>query len=129
MRNRILILVKKENRRRLLAAAFLFVFLAEMSSHVIICSDRSLNNESFVSANEAGHDDLCKTMVLCSDGRRKDQQMPNLGHDASQHNALFYRGADFLAQLEFQKDAQSPFSTAHCIFRPPSPPFHPPELS
>lgn len=122
-------LIKKENKRRLLAALFLIVFLAETGSHAVICADHSSGGERSFSATENGHDDPCQTLILCSDGKQKDKRVPNLGHDASQHNALFDRRRDVSARPGIQEDPRIPFSVAHCLFRPPSPPFQPPKHS
>ena len=129
MQIRILKSVKKENKRRLLTAFFLFVFLAEFGSHAVICEDRSASDGQSITSRDGGHEDPCQTLVLCSDGKRKDQQAPNFGHDASQHNALFDGQSDVFPQTGSQKDAAIPFTTSHCLFRPPSPPFQPPRLS
>lgn len=112
-----------------MAAVFLFVFFAEFGSHTLICSNRSSDEMSSVSANEKGHEDPCKTLVLCSDGSRKDRQLPAFGHDAAQHNALFDRSAYLLADSVVTRDVTIPFSTEDGLFRPPDPPFHPPRLS
>jgi hypothetical protein len=112
-----------------LAAFFLIVFLAEVGSHAVICSNHSSGDGQAISSHESGHEDPCNSLILCSDSNRKDQQMPNLGHDATQHNALFDRQRGLFAQTIVQKDPRIPFTTEHCIFRPKSPPFHPPELS
>ena len=127
--NSILKLVEKENKTRILAAFFLIVFLAEFGSHAVICADHSSSGEQAIYSHESGHDDPCKTLVLCSDSNRKDKQMPNLGHDATQHNALFDGRSSVFPQIGVQKGPKIPFTTAHSLFRPPSPPFHPPELS
>lgn len=120
-------LIKKENKRRILAALFMFVFLAEAGSHAVICADHSSSDERSVSATEYGHEDPCKSLILCSDGKQKDQQLPKLGHDASQHNALFDAQRGIGAQVVSQKEPKIPFGTAHCLFRPKSPPFQPPK--
>jgi len=111
-----------------LAAAFLLVFMAEVGSHVVICSNHSSPSEQAIYATEDGHGDPCDLVVICRGSERRDRQMPNLSHDAAQHNALFDRFSD-LDLLVFQKDPPIPLSSANGLFRPPSPPFHPPELS
>ncbi len=135
--NRILVIVLRsiatiltnETRRRLLAALFLFVFFAEFGSHTLICSNQSSNEKSSFSINERGHDDPCKTLVLCSDGQRKDRQLPSFGHDAAQHNALFDQSAFPQPDTFDLVEVAIPFSTDDGLFRPPDPPFHPPRLS
>ena len=122
-------LVKKETRRRILATVFLVVFLAEAGSHGFICSGQISSEGQSVAASESGHDDPCQTLVLCSDNKQKDQQLPSFSHDSMQHNAMFDRRWELLDQIGSEDDARIPYSTAHALFRPPSPPFHPPELS
>ncbi len=129
MRDLVLTLVKKENKRRLLAALFLFFFLAEMGSHVVICANDPSMDEQSMSSYEGNHDDPCKSLVLCGDSGRRDKEVPKLGHDASQHNALFDASSRQLTQIDIHKDPQIPFTTGHRLFRPPSPPFHPPQTS
>jgi len=121
--------MRKENRKRLLAALFMLVFLLEVGSHGAICSIHSPTDEQAITFHEGEHDDPCKSLILCGDSQRKDRQMPNLSHDAVQHNALFDGKDGFSAQTLFQRDPLIPFKTAHCLFRSISPPFHPPELS
>lgn len=129
MQSLLLTLATKENRRRLLAAVFMIVFLAELGSHGVICTNlSSVDEQTTVSATDKGHEDPCDTLILCRDDNRKDRQTPNLSHDAAQHNALFDRFSD-LDLPGFQKDPPIPLTTTTGLFRPPSPPFHPPELS
>lgn len=119
----------RENLRRLLAAVFLVFLLAEWGSHGVICSGSSSTDEQSLSASQDGDEDPCQTLVLCSDGKNKDQQTTNLGHDASQHNGLFDHLSDIRPLNGSSLDPQLPFAAAYRIFRPPSPPFHPPELA
>ncbi len=123
------ILVKKETRRSLLAALFLVVFFAEIGSHGLICSSHTPADGASVSATDGGHDDLCKTLIVCSDSKRKDQQLPVFSHDSIQHNAMFDRGTDLDNQFDMRIEPRIPITAAHTLFRPPSPPFHPPKLS
>ncbi len=129
LRNLALTLVTKENRRRLLAALFLIVFVAELGSHAVIWANHSSISEQSISPGERGQDDPCKSLIICSDSKRKDQQVPNFGHDITHHNALLDARSGLFTQIGFDKDSRIPFTTAHCLFRPPSPPFHPPEIS
>ena len=122
-------ILKKDNFRRLLAGFFLLFLLSEWGSHALICNGASSHGEQSVSASEYGHEDPCQTLVLCSDGKRQDQQTSTLGHDASQHNGLL----DTLSNLKpLDASVNEPsivFSWADRLFRPPSPPFHPPKLT
>lgn len=129
LRNMALTLVAKEKRRRLLATLFLIVFVAELGSHAVICANYSSIGEQSISPGDRGHDDPCKSLIICSDSNRKDQHVPNLGHDITHHNGLLDARSGPFSQIGVDKDSQIPFSTAHCLFRPPSPPFHPPEIS
>lgn len=122
-------LSKKDIQRRLLAALFMLVFLAEAGSHGMICSSNSSADELSVSSSQDGHDDPCKSLILCSDSKRKDQQLPGFSHDSMQHNAIFDRRQDLDTQFGVDNEPRIPFATGHTLFRPPSPPFHPPELS
>ena len=121
--------VKKDNFRRLLAGFFLLFLLSEWGSHALICNGASSHDEQSVSASEYGHEDPCQTLVLCSDGKRKDQQTSTLGHDACQHNALLDTLTDLRPLTGASKDPGLLFAWADRLYRPPSPPFHPPKLT
>ncbi len=86
-------------------------------------------DEQSISSYEGDHDDLCKSLVLCSDSGRRDKQVPKLGHDASQHNALFDASSGLLPQIDIHKDPRIPFSNGFGVARPPDPHFHPPQTS
>lgn len=129
MRNLVLTLAKKENKRRLLAALFLFFFLAEMGSHVVISANDPSTDEQSISSYEGNHDDPCKSLVLCGDSGRRDKQVPKMGHDASQHNALFDTLSGLLPELDIHRDPRIPFSVGLGVSRPPDPLFHPPQAS
>lgn len=126
MRSNFAALVRKDSRRRLLAALFLFVFLAEAGSHAVICASHPDGDARSFSSTEGGHEDPCQTLVLCS-SQRKDQRLPNLGHDASQHNALFDRLRDLTQPTDAPQDGKISRTTANPLFRPPNPPFQPPK--
>lgn len=121
--------ITKENKRRLLAAFFLLFFVGELGSHMVFCINHMSADDLSVFSHDDSHDDPCKTLAVCSDGTRKDQQAPNLAHDITFHNALFDHLSSLIPQTGVPKDAAIPFTTGHSLFRPPSPPFHPPELS
>lgn len=128
MRNLVLNLMKKETKRRLLAALFLIFFVGELGSHVAICVSHSSADQTSISANENGHDDPCKYLVLCGDGTRKNQ-LPNFSHDPTPYNGLLDRPSDFRPQIVVGKKPRIKFAATSRLYQPPSPPFHPPELS
>lgn len=114
--------------RRFVAAGFLVFLLAEFGSHAMIHAYPHSIDERSMSATERGHDDLCRTLILCSDSRRRDQQMPNLSQDLT-HTALLDLISDLCPQISVSLSPPIPIGTGEAIFRPISPPFHPPELS
>lgn len=116
-------------KRRLLAAAFLIVFLAEFGSHAVICAGHSGFETASVSSSDRGHEDPCQTLVLCSDGRQKDRQSKASGHDPAQHNALFDSSRMSVVTKFDDRRSSFDYSPAEAIFRPPDPPFHPPQIS
>ena len=122
-------LVKKEKGRSLLAALFLFVFLADAGSHAVICSNHTSKNEVFVSSSDSGHDDPCKAHMHCPDSQRNERQLPGFAHDSMQHNALFDGPVNLIPQIVAQSDSNIPYALTSDLFRPKSPPFHPPEIS
>lgn len=129
MRELILILAEKETKRRLLAALFLVFFIGELGSHVAVCVNHPSADQQSISANEDGHDDPCKYLILCGNGTRKDQQAPNFSHDSAQYNALLERLSDFHPQVDLRERPPTRFGPTQGLFQPTSPPFLPPELS
>jgi hypothetical protein len=122
------ILLTRRNARCLFAAVFVLVLLAEWGSHGIIFSQREQVGETSVSSSERGHEDPCGTLVLCSDGRRNDQQV-SFSHDASQHNAYLDNRSNTCRNSVIVSDPLGHSSFVFGISRPPDPAFHPPELS
>lgn len=118
--------VRKDSRRRLLSALFVIVFIAEFGSHAVICASHTDGDARSFSSSDGGHEDPCQTLVLCS-SHRKGQKLPTLGHDASQHNALFDPIRNLEPLIDSLTDANLSRTNAHCLFRPPSPPFQPPK--
>lgn len=113
--------------RRFLAAAFLVFLLAEWGSHGLAFSHTSSPEGTAIHATETEHDDPCKTMVRCSDGRQQDP--PNLRYDGSQHSGFLgglfeSRFADYFPKpplIDHDRVGLRPGSV--------SPPFHPPKFS
>lgn len=124
-----LLQVNTQNRnvRAALAAAFLFVLISEWGSHSVVCADHSSVDARSMSARQNGHEDPCQTLVLCSDNKQRDQQLPKLGHDATQHNGLLDVLAGLRPKLVATRDIPIPFATGDGLFRPSKPPFHPPK--
>ena len=79
-----------------------------------------------VAASDNGHEDPCQTMVLCSEGQRKDQQTKT-AHDVGQHNGLLDTLAMASPAVTFHTEPPIEFGKAERLFRPPSPPFTPPK--
>jgi hypothetical protein len=116
--------------RRILAAAFLLLLVVEFGSHgVIFAHSGSSKNGDAVQSSERGHEDPCGTLIMCSDSRKRDQQVPGVSHDASQHNALFDRLSGMRNLSGIERDQPITFEDANALFRPPLPPFHPPKAS
>lgn len=86
-------------------------------------------DEQSVVANETAHDDPCKTLVICSEGSRKDHKPANLTHNSSQHNGLIDHLSQIRTKIDVHDNPVIPFESAHVIFRPPNLPFHPPRVS
>lgn len=124
----ILTLAEKDLKKSLLAALFLILFVGELGCHVAICVNHSSGDRQSIVSNRDGHDDPCKYLVLCSDGTRKDQQVPGFSHDITPYNALFDRLPDFQLLIDVRKKPRAQFPETSRIFQPTSPPFHPPEL-
>lgn len=122
----------KRNVRAFLAAAFLFVLIAEWGSHSLMCSGHengASGDGPAMFATQGGHDDPCRSLILCRDNQQRDQQLPKLGHDATQHNALFDPFSELDRPIDLRARSPIPFSGADGLARPPDPAFHPPEIS
>jgi hypothetical protein len=122
-------LLTTRNSRCLLAAIFVLVLLAEWGSHGIIFSQREQVGETAMSTSERGHEDPCGTMIVCSDGRRNDQQVPGFSHDSSQHNAYLDNKSNTCRNFVIVADPLRHSSFVYGVSRPPDPAFHPPEIS
>lgn len=121
--------ISKDNVRRLFAAAFLIFLLGEWGSHGIIYANSNSTEGQAFSSSEREHEDPCKTLIQCSDGRRQDQQIPSFTHDANQHNGFVPRLSDLGKAGMFYGDKLFSPSNLIGLFRPPDPLFHPPELN
>ena len=121
--------ISKNNVRRLFAAAFMILLLAEWGSHGIIYANSNSTEGQAISSSEREHEDPCKTLIQCSDGRRQDQQIPSFTHDANQHNGFVPRLSDLGRSGFFNGDARFSYFNLRGLFRPPDPRFHPPELN
>jgi hypothetical protein len=121
-------LISRKNLRGLFAAGFLVFLLAEWGTHgVIYANASSVEGPAIYSNNDGGHEDPCKTLICCSDTRRHEQEAPS-GFDATPHNALFDRSAELQGLGYANKDPLALYSAVNSLWRPISPPFHPPEL-
>ena len=113
----------------MLAAVFLIVLLAEWGSHSMIDAHPASPDASSISAHDDNHGDLCDTLILCSDSGRRDGQRSEIGRDLTQHSAPLDLLSDLSRRTSLRDGSRFEFSTASGLFRPISPPFHPPELS
>ena len=127
VRGKFLTLATKNDLRSFFAGLFLVFLLAEWGSHGVIYAHSSFADGQAIASADREHEDPCHTLIICGDPGRKDNS--NLWHDATPHSALF----DDLSQMKrldgFAKDPHLQFTTVNRLFRPPSPPFHPPEIS
>ena len=114
-----------QNLRRFIAAAFLLFLLVEWGSHGLAFSHAASDEGAAIESTESGHEDPCKTLVRCPDGKQQDQPGPR--YDSSQHN-LFLAGL-FEARFVTGLTTPDPIDRSRIgrIYRSPSPPFHPPE--
>jgi len=106
----------------------MILLLAEWGSHGIIYANSNSTEGQAISSSEREHEDPCKTLIQCSDGRRQDQ-VPSFTHDANQHNGFVPRLSDLGRTGSFYGNAPISPSNLIGLFRPPDPLFHPPELN
>ena len=112
-----------------MAAFFLLFMIAEWGSHGLMCPEAGTRERTSVASDQNEHEDPCDTLILCSDSKQKDRQVPSFSHDAAQHNAVFDRTSGIRTDAIVTEDPRIPFGTSNSLFRPISPPFHPPEFS
>ncbi|MBP9664171.1 MAG: hypothetical protein KBD94_06080 [Pyrinomonadaceae bacterium] len=115
-------------RRRFVAAAFLLFLLAEWGSHTAVHINNSTVRAAAVSAAEDHREDPCRSLVLCSDSRRRDRQTLNVAHDLMPPVTLAGASAE-IALLSATDRQVQPFHTADGLTRPPDPHFRPPQLA
>ncbi len=111
-----------------MAVAFLVVLLAEWGGHSLAFAHADSGEGEAVHSRQDSHEDLCKTLVRCSDSSRQEQSVPNFGHDVVQRNHFFDPLANAL-HWGASKDPRIGRSGLSDIYRPVSPPFLPPQLS
>lgn len=120
--------LRRNDLRLVFAALFLFVLLAEFSSHVMAhVSTSHSQEEQLVSIFEDGNGERCRHVLPCCDNGQSDPQVPNAGHQLI-HNSLA-EIAQFVPKIEINFDPPIPLEQADALFRESSPPFHPPRLS
>jgi hypothetical protein len=117
------------NFRRFIAAAFLLFLLAEWGGHSAAFAHSYAGKGQSVSSDSGKDDDLCKTLVRCNDGPRREVPAPSFGHQLSQHNALFDHLSDSNLWGTAIEDPIPRHQKIAGVTRPPDPLFHPPELS
>jgi hypothetical protein len=120
----------KTNFHRVIAMAFLVLLFVEWGSHGLAFSHAYSpdGQAQAIGSDERGHEDPCKTMVHGTDGTRQEKPVPTSGHDIKQAN-IFFALSTSAGGLELEKDPRTSRSKVSGLFRPVSPPFHPPELS
>jgi hypothetical protein len=119
----------KESWRRILVTIFVMLYLAEFSSHALICTGLSSKDAEAMSQRGSSHEDPCKSLILCNDSKQRDRQSPGFAHDATQHNALIDSFADLGYLLLLTKEPRIPSLAGEGLFRSLSPPTHPPKLA
>ena len=115
--------------RRFCALAFLFFLLFEWGSHGVAFAHSMAGHSNSAQSEQEQHEDICKTLIRCSDNRRPEVPTPNGGQHIAQHNAVFDRFLDAGIRFYLQRDPSLQLSNVRALLQPPNPPFHPPELS
>ncbi len=113
---------------RVFAAAFLLVLLVEWGSHSLAFAHAAPPEGVVAVSSEHEHEDPCKTMIHCSESRRQDQ-VPNPGHDRIQQNSTSFGNAEIDTYLVSNRQPGIFREDANRLFRSIDPPFQPPELS
>ncbi|MFL6467892.1 MAG: hypothetical protein ACJ72Z_08030 [Pyrinomonadaceae bacterium] len=88
-----------------------------------------VSSEVPLSANEGQHEDPCSTLIICNNDQRSERPARTFGHDASQHNLLFDQLSRHHISRLLHEEPRLSSATVNGLFRPPNPPFHPPQNS
>ena len=115
--------------RRLMAVAFLAFLLVEWGSHNLAFAHSSTDDGRVASSHESTHEDLCKTLIRCSDGTRQEQRAPNFGHELLRYGSFLDNLQTLQRSPAPQKDPRLRRPSIRGLSRPEDPPFHPPKLS
>lgn len=121
--------MSKRNLRWFMAAVFIVVLFAEWGSHGLAFAHSFSGEEAAVHSQHEAHEDLCETLIRCSDSSRQEQPVPTFGHDVTQRNHFLDRLTSSRHWDERDKDERIRRSRISDLSRPVSPPFYPPELS
>jgi hypothetical protein len=114
---------RKKNVRRMLAAMFLFVFIVEMGSHVLIDSQ---DPNAMSEAVSCSLDDNVPAKADCPDQRRQRQETKDLMDEMTTHVVVLndftvpHSGIMYRTPASYAFESE-PASTDL------APPFHPPE--
>ena len=116
---------RKRNVRRALAAMFLFVFLVEMGSHVMIDSQDA---NAMTEAASCSLDENIPARADCPDQRRQRQEAKDLMDEMTTHVVVLNNLVIPHSGIMYRTPTS--YSTnERIVTRSVAPPFHPPELS
>ncbi|HEY2846822.1 MAG TPA: hypothetical protein VGI80_03330 [Pyrinomonadaceae bacterium] len=116
---------RKKNICRMLAAMFLFVFLLEMGSHVMIDSQ---DQNAVTQAASCSLDENVPARADCPDQRRQRQETKDLMDEMTTHVMLLNTMVIPHSGVMYRTGTNYAFGTVH-VSTDIKPPFHPPELS
>lgn len=110
---------------------FLLVLFVEWGSHGLAFSHAysAEGQAQAVAFGESDHEDPCKTMIHGPSGTNQERPVPTAGHDITQTNSFFDSSLGSRQLYAAADPTRSRGSKVSELFRPVSPPFHPPELS
>ena len=108
---------------------FLVLLLAEWGSHGVVAESSPTLAEHVAQYDGGDHDDPCRTLILCGDSSRHDQQMPTLGHDVARDNKLLEWLPDLQHGVLAHNDPLPTFDLDAYISRRISPLSQPPETT
>lgn len=121
--------MRMRSLRWFMAAVFLVVLFAEWGSHGLAFAHSFSGEGQVVHSQHDQHEDLCKTLIRCSETSRQEQQAPSFGHEVIQRNNFVESLTSSRHWDETYKDPQIRRARISELSRPIIPPFHPPELS
>jgi hypothetical protein len=115
---------RKRNIRRILAGMFLFVFVVEMASHVLIDSQ---DPNAVTEAVSCSFDGKIPDSADCPEQRRQQQETKNMMDEMTTHVVIVVSSLTMPHSGIMYRTTTNYADASSVVSRELSPPFHPPQ--